>query len=39
MLKQLIYGFKKRINRNKYERKVSTERISQYLYFLIDPSF
>ena len=32
-------GFKKTINSNKYQPKVSTERISQYLDFLIDPSF
>ena len=39
LLEQLKCDFKRRINRNKYETKVSTERINQYLDFLIDPSF
>ena len=39
LLQQLKYGFKRTINWNKYQTKVSTERINQYLDFLIDPSF
>ena len=39
LLKQLKSGFKRTINWNKYQPKVSTERINQYLDFLIDPSF
>ena len=36
LLKQLQYGFKRTINWNKYQSKVSTERQNQYLDFLID---
>ena len=40
LLEQLRSGFKRRINWNKYQSKVSTERQNhQYLDFLIDPSF
>ena len=39
MLEQLKSGFKRTINWNKHQTKVSTERINQYLDFLIDPSF
>ena len=38
LLEQLISGFKRKINWNKYEPKVSTERQNNYLDFLIDPS-
>ena len=36
---KLKLGFKRTINWNKYQTKVSTERINQYLDFLFDPSF
>ena len=36
---QLKSGFKRTINWNKYQAKVSTERVNQYLDYLIDPSF
>ena len=39
LLEQLKSGFKRTINWNKYQSKVSPERISQYLDFLIDPIF
>ena len=39
LLKQLRSGFKRTINWNKYQLNVSTERVNQYLNFLIDPSF
>ena len=39
VLEQLKSGFKRTINLNKYQTKVSTERINQYLDFLIAPSF
>ena len=39
MLEQLKYGFKRTINWNKNETKVSTERQNQSLNFLIDLSF
>ena len=39
LLQQLKSGFKRTINWNKYQAKVSTKRPNQYLYFLIDPSF
>ena len=39
LLEQLEFGFKRKINWNKYQTKVSTERKNQYLNFLIDPSF
>ena len=32
-------GFKRTINWNKHQAKVSTERVNRYLDFLIDPSF
>ena len=38
LLEQLKSGFKISINWNKYQIKASTERINQYLHFLIDPS-
>ena len=38
-LKKLKSGFKRTINWNKCQLKVSTERQNQYLDFLIDPSF
>ena len=39
LLEQLKPGFKRTINRNKYQPKVWTERQNQYLDFLIDPRF
>ena len=39
LLQQLKLGFKRTINWNKYQRKLSSERRNQYLDFLIDPSF
>ena len=39
LLEQLKFGFKRTINGNKYQAKVSTERVNQYLDYLIDPSF
>ena len=39
LLEQLKSGFKRTINWNKYQAKVSTERVNQYLDYLIDPSF
>ena len=39
LLQQLKSGFKRTINWNKYQIKVSTEKQNQYLDFLIDPSF
>ena len=39
LLQQLKSGFKRTINWNKYQPKVSPERRNQYLNFLIDPSF
>ena len=39
LLEQLKFGFKRIINWNKYQTKVSTERQNQYLDFLIDPNF
>ena len=39
LLQQLKSGFKRTINWNKYESKVSTEEENPYLDFLINPSF
>ena len=39
LLQQLKSGFKRTINWNKYQSKVSVERQNQYLDYLIDPSF
>ena len=39
LLEQLKSGFKRTINWNKYQAKVSTERVIQYLDYLIDSSF
>ena len=39
LLQKLKPGFKRKINWNKYQAKVSTEWVNQYLDFLIDPSF
>ena len=39
LLEQLKSGFKRTINWNKYQKKVSTERQIRYLDFLIDPCF
>ena len=39
LLEQLQSDFKRTINWNKYQTKVSTKRINQCLDFLIDPSF
>ena len=39
LLQQLKSDFKRTINSNKYQTKVSTERQNQYINFLIDPSF
>ena len=38
-LEQLKYGFKRTINWNKYQTKVSAERQNQNLDFIIDSSF
>ena len=38
-LQQLKSGFKRIINRNKYQSKVSTQEQNQYLDYLIDPCF
>ena len=39
LLEQLKFGFKRIIDWNKYQPKVSTERQNQYLHFLINSSF
>ena len=39
LLQQLKSGFKRTINWNKYQTKVSRKGQNQYLEFLIDPSF
>ena len=39
LLEQLKPGFERRINWNKHQSKVSTEKQNQYLDFLINPSF
>ena len=39
LLEQLKLSFKRTINWNKYQANVSTERVNQYLDYLIDPSF
>ena len=39
LLQRLKSSFKRRINRNKYESKVTTQAQNQYLDYLIDPSF
>ena len=39
LLEQLKSGFKRTINRNKYQTKISTEIQNQYLDFLNNPSF
>ena len=39
LLQQLKPGFKRTVNWNKYQTKVSKERVNQYLDFLFDPSF
>ena len=39
LLEKLKSGFKRTVNWNKYQTKVSIERINQYLDFLIHPSF
>ena len=39
LLEQLKSGFKRTINWNKYQSKISTKRQSQYLNYLIDTSF
>ena len=39
LLQQLKSGFKRSINWNKFETKISTEGVNQYLDFSIDPSF
>ena len=39
LLQQLKSGFKRAINWNKYQTKVLTEGVNQYLDFLIDPRF
>ena len=39
LLKQLKSAFKRKINWNKYQPKVSPERQNQYLDFFIDPIF
>ena len=37
--KQLKSGFKRTINWNEYQSKISTEKPNQYLHYLIDPIF
>ena len=39
LLQQLKSGFKRIINRNKYQSKLSTQAQNNYLDYLIDPSF
>ena len=39
ILQQLKSGFRRTINWNKYQSKVTTQALYQYLDFLIDPSF
>ena len=39
LFEQLKSGFKRTINWNKYQSKISTEISNQYLDYLIDPSF
>ena len=39
LLGQLKFSFKKAINWNKYQSKISAERPNKYLYYLIGPSF
>ena len=39
LLEQLKSGFKRKINWNKYQSKISTERSNQSSDYLIDPSF
>ena len=39
MLELLKFDFKRTINWNKYQSKISTERPNEYLDYLIDPSF
>ena len=39
ILEQLQSGFKRTIKWTKYQAKASTERVNQYLDYLIDPSF
>ena len=39
LIEQLKSDFKRTINRNKYQTKLSTEGVNHYLDFLIDPSF
>ena len=39
LLEQLKSGFKRTINWNKYQSKISTERTNQHLDYLINPSF
>ena len=39
LLNQLESGFKKRINWNKYQSKITEQTKNPYLDFLIDPSF
>ena len=39
LLRQLQSGFKRKINSNKYQSKVSIERQKQYSEYLTDPTF
>ena len=39
LLQQLKSGFKRTLNWNKYQSKITNERQHQYLDYLIDPSF
>ena len=39
LLEQLKCGFKRTVNWNKYQSKISTETKNQYLDYLIDPRF
>ena len=39
LLEQLKFSFKRKINWNKYQSKISTERPNQYLDYLTDASF
>ena len=39
LLDQLKSGFKRKINWNKYQSKISVQAQNQYLDYLVDPSF
>ena len=39
LLQQSKLGFKRKINWNKYQSKVTVQKRNQYLYYIIHPSF